>query len=76
MDNIIVKSLSVLISISMLAGSETNLVEMKLSPRYQAPDLNAYTYTFDETDLANLRTSVISSVKDANHFADVRDWEK
>jgi hypothetical protein len=32
-----------------------------------------YTYTFDDTDLMNLRTSIINSLIAANHFSDVND---
>lgn len=32
-----------------------------------------YTYTFDDNDLKNLRTSIIGSLKAANHFSRVND---
>lgn len=34
---------------------------------------SAFTYTFDDTDLANLRTSLLLSLREANHYDNVRD---
>jgi hypothetical protein len=49
-------------------GFLTDYIQHKIQERS-----GAFTYTFDDSDLANLRTSVIKSLREAKHYSQVRD---
>ena len=49
-------------------GFVVDYIQKKIQERSKA-----FTYTFDETDLTNLRNSLLLSLKETNHYANVRD---
>ncbi len=49
-------------------GFLTDYIQHKIQERS-----GAFTYTFDDADLANLRTSMVSSLKETKHYTQVRD---